>query len=226
MVRRFPPTLEAVLSEAAFDAEPAPSCILDPEGLIVAVNRSWDQFAIANGGAAGICGEHIVGTRWLRWIEGGEPRKLATEALARALHECTEAMVVGARPPSRCYRAYCDAPTLHRLVEARFATLDDGPQPCQVLVTYSTILERRRGEELDHYALDSLRDAEGFLHQCSGCRRVLDPRTGRYLSLGGVIEHVPERVTHGMCSLCLDLWYGSGTWRALRDRVAHAPGPR
>lgn len=203
----FPPALEARLSKAAFEAETAPSCLLDSNGIIVAANRAWDEFARQNGAAATLGSRSVVGTSWMEAISGDDPRKLAGEALAQAL---TDRPDEGDDPRGQTYRLHCNAPHVVRGLEARFVRLVLGDGTRMVLVTYTAMYESplEGGDE----RIEPLRDQGGLLFQCSGCRRVMDKGTGQYRFVPELIARPAPHVSHTICGVCMDLWYGGGTW--------------
>ena len=192
---------DLLVSREALEAERWPACALDGEGQIVYVNTAWDRVA---GAANGPLAADVLGTRWIEHISGRELRAWYEDLLARVL-------ATGAGESHRCD---CNTPDRYRLFNSRFEPLRRRglPLTAGVLVLASMIEEAPIGERYKLGIPDVLRylSAEGLLVQCSGCRRVR--------VAGGrphVWELVPEfmttprpRVSHGICRLCRELYYG------------------
>jgi len=207
--------LTDVLSREAFDAEPSPSCVLDGDGVIVAVNAAWDAFARANGGADSVQSTGIVGRRWLDAIAGTEPRRLAVEAFREALASAQRPSEDGT-PAAQHHRLHCNAPMLARGIDARFVPLLLEGGGVRVLVTYTTVVEHPI-VPAGAGTFERFRDPNGMVRQCSGCRRVAEPLTGMFRFVPSFLEDPPDRVSHTICAICMDLWYGSGAWLDCQD---------
>lgn len=201
-----------VLSLAAFEAERAPACVLSTDGVILAVNSAWDAFCTANGGPDRITSRGILGTRWLDHITGEVPRTLARQALETA----RDASAAPARS-GVTYRLECNAPGLLRLIGACFMPLRNLETDVveAIAVVYATEDERAVGESTAAASSDpaAFVHEDGTIRQCSGCRRFLDPADGSYRYARGLSEAAPVPVSHGLCQVCVDLWWGAGSYR-------------
>jgi hypothetical protein len=209
--------LERVLSRAAFDAEPSPSCVLDADGVILAVNAAWDAFARANAGPESLQSAGIIGKRWLDAIAGTEPRRLAAEAFREALASAQRPDDDG-KPIEQHHRLHCNAPMLARGIDARFVPLSLEDGRVRVLVTYTTVVEHPI-VPAGTGSFERFRDPNGMVRQCSGCRRVVEPFTGLFRFVPSFLEDPPDRVSHTICAICMDLWYGSGAWLDCQDET-------
>lgn len=202
--------VRAVLSFEAFEAEQSPACVLSTDGVILAVNTAWDDFATANGAPERITSRGIIGTRWIDHITGDIPRALALHALETARKGGYEETPSGA-----IYPLECNAPGLLRLVGACFMPIRaaDGGVGA-IAVVYGLEDERSVGERVAHDADDpgAFVHPDGWIRQCSGCRRFVDPIDGTYRYARDLVDVAPSPVSHGLCQVCIDLWWGVGSY--------------
>ncbi len=126
--------------EKAFEALPAHAAILDPEGVILAVNRAWLTFAEANGpvslDAIGPGANYLAECRRAARADEGE---------AAAVLAGLEALQRG-QIPRFALEYPCDSPTERRWFAMTAMPLGETP-PHGLLVTHLDISASKRGEE-------------------------------------------------------------------------------
>ena len=88
-----------------------------------------------------------------------------------------------------------------------------------IAVVYATEDERAVGEGTAAAPADpaAFVRQDGTVHQCSGCRRFLDPVDGSYRYARALSEAAPAPVSHGLCQVCVDLWWGAGSYSLARS---------
>jgi signal transduction histidine kinase len=135
------------LNRAILDSLPAHVAVIDRDGRIVAVNRSWRQFQTANGGLTQTCG---IGSNYLqtcRCVMGDEATAAArvADGIEQVLRgECEQFT----------FEYPCHAPDEQRwfllnvtpLVSDALASGDD-PSPLGAVVSHLNITERKLSEE-------------------------------------------------------------------------------
>ncbi len=169
------------------------------------VNEAWDRFAEENGGAPACLGDALLGTRWLDHIAGEEVRATHAALLARALSPSS-----GARG-AIVQVGECNTAITSALVSTRLQpVLLHGIEPTGVAIVHETVRARPIEEVYDPVArgVESYRDGEGRLTQCSCCRRLRDPVEGGSWDLvREVVQAPPTPVVHGLCELCAELHF-------------------
>lgn len=202
--------IDDLISTQTLEAEPFPVYVVDPLGCLSWANQAWDVEAAK---AYGPLFRVIKGTPWLHHIAGHELRTWHEDLFYRVL----------TRGVGETHTCDCNTPDRFRLFAARFEPLATrhAPGAVHLLVATFKIADAPIGERYTIGPPDRQRyvGAEGLLLQCGGCRRVhvagsVSPR---------IWEFVPEYVSspridvsHGLCELCRELFYGSGR--------RHAPG--
>lgn len=131
---------------------------LDAQDRIVAVDPSWDEFALANAGV-GACASRVIGRPLLDFVLG-DPTRMLLEAGLMATR-------MTGRPRSIAYR--CDAPDLRRdLVMTLTPTPDGG-----VLVEHHLTSAQPRALAV-HVQPSGHPTASGWW-RCSQCQRLSAP---------------------------------------------------
>jgi PAS domain S-box-containing protein len=134
------------------DALPAHVALLDADGVIVAVNAAWHNFAEANGFAAG---KDDLGSNYLAVCErAGGPGQADAQHAAHGIHT----VITGARA---CFALEypCHSPLQNRWFELRVTPIEGG-RPGGVVVMHVNITSRRiaegESEELQRQFADLL----------------------------------------------------------------------
>ncbi len=191
-------------AQAILARETNSACLLDARGIIRFVNEAWDRFARENAGAPKALGAAVVGTPWLGHISGDEIRAHHTRLLERAMAGQGWSGVV--------HLGECNSPTEARLVVSRLERVLSRPggRPAGVAAVYTVLTARPIAEVHPPVESDeaAYRRSDGLIVQCACCRRVQSPADPqRWDLLPRLIERRAERVTHGLCELCVRLYY-------------------
>lgn len=205
---RDPPPAFAALKDAfawsVFDSDPSCLCVVDPAGVILAVNQAWDTFGRENGAAPHVLSPGILGTVWADHMAGEQVKAMAEGALREARRR---------RPPglrdAPCHLLTCDSPTERRTLAARFLPLFSATsaESLGVLASYTRLHSAPVVHDPARPLPEDIKSEGGLVTQCSCCRRVKHPVSGDWIELNGVLAKA-DSMTHGVCALCMDLWYG------------------
>jgi PAS domain S-box-containing protein len=126
-------------ARATIDALDASLCVIDAEGIIIAVNRAWREFAAENGGAPERLGE---GVDYLAVCDAAAAADCASAArMARAIREA-----VAGRWQDVSIEYECHSPSARRWYVATLTSFT-GAGPLRLVITHKDISERRRAEE-------------------------------------------------------------------------------
>ncbi len=127
------------LAQNVLDSLSAHICVLDECGAIVAVNRAWQQFALANGPVSGELG---VGADYFRVCQAATGDD---EPVARRMLDGIRAVAAGELQDFSIEYA-CHSPTERRWFSAEVTGLGEG-KPQRVVVAHSNITRRQQAEE-------------------------------------------------------------------------------
>ncbi len=194
--------LEPALIEA-MDADSGVVVLLSLELVILRLNRQWDIQAARDGASAGIAPEQMLGRQYLDFVVG--PQR---EQLEQAFRE---AAALPRWTDSIWLHGECNTPMLRRLLTTRISPLWTGEvRPLRGYLVHHEL--RVTGALGSHYPLtvvnpDDLREPDGRLVQCSCCRRVREPHSGRWVMSVALLERSDPRTSHGLCALCLETYY-------------------
>lgn len=188
------------IPSGALESEPSSAYVLDREGRIIQVNSAWDRLA---GEAGGPTSSEVLRTRWIDHIRGEEPRAFYADLLARLMR--------GGAGERHC--CACNTPSRYRVFSDRFDPIRGPDWTAIAVVVVTSEIENHLVEERYVVAPPDLArhlQPSGVLLECSGCRRVhvagTTPRVWEF-----VPEYVKERpaeVSHGICELCREIYYG------------------
>ncbi len=162
--------------------------VLDADGVIIAVNRAWQQFGEANG----LCvPDHALGSNYLAVCEkAAENGSDTAQAMARAIRDIRDG-----RSDEFSIEYDCHGPDEQRWFIARLTRFPE-PGPLRIVVTHETITERRLAEE-------------ALLTSTARVRAILDASADGFVTLseGGLIESVNPRLEQ-MCGWRADALVG------------------
>ena len=185
----------------ALEAEPHVVMVLDPQLRIGFINRAWQSHAERDQAPASCAAPSYLGVPYLGFVKGELRSRLAKgfELLAQAKGGFG----------SVWFHSECNTPQVCRRLTTRLSALWD--EQLTGYVVHNTI--RVVGSMRERYdflelALDDWRDAQGLITQCSCCRRVRHPVTAAWAVSVELIENSRPGVSHGLCELCLDTYYG------------------
>lgn len=179
--------------------------ILDRELRILEMNKSCRE-GLASAQLAAPDGDlaPLVGRSYLEVARGEMGRRLgeAFAVLARR----------GPGPASIWLHSECNTSTQVQKLTTRLTSLwlsGSSSEPSGYLVQHSVRVE---GPLAARYQLteadpEGYRDFQGLIVQCSCCRRVAEPMTGRWVMNLALLEHAVPGISHGLCALCLETYY-------------------
>lgn len=192
-------------ARAVLTEERCSACLLDPAGRIVAVNRRWDEFAAANGGAPACLGEAVLGRPYAGFAEGEAPRAIVDDLLRQALSGTAAFAEVE-----------CNSPDRHRLLRSHFIPVGEAGAAgvTGVLAIHVTLREHAAGAVYVPAPVDALRHrhADGSYRLCLSCLRTHRPADGAWDFVPEYLAERPAPLRWVICPPC-----------ALRPGMAVAP---
>ncbi len=188
---------------SALDFETNVVVVLDAQGIVRFLNRAWTESARRDC-AQGCLPEEVLGRRYLDFVTG-DLKPYFAAAFERAGR-------LGPGLASVWLESECSTPETFRKLTTRISLLrmeGQGKRGVGYIVhnelrALGPMAERHR---LVEASADSLRDAEGILRQCSCCRRVRQPKTGRWAMCVSLLTAPAQLTSHGLCELCLGTYY-------------------
>jgi len=178
---------------AALDRDPSVTYGLTRELRIGYLNDAWFSFARANGGEA-MLARFGLGASVLDGIRG--PLRDFYAAALQSVQRTGD-------PWEHSYP--CPSASLQRDLRMRVMLL-----PKESLLVVHSVIATRPAEA----AQTDVRDAElrfvaadGFVRQCSYCRRVRSLSPPRWEWHPDFVERPPRAVTHGICEVCTDYYF-------------------
>ncbi|HEY3838261.1 MAG TPA: PAS domain S-box protein, partial [Bryobacteraceae bacterium] len=155
-------------NRATLDALGAGICVLDGQGCILAVNRSWREFAIAN---PPVPKDYAVGSNYLNVCENATgPQREEALAMAEGIRK-----VLGGTLESYSQEYGCHSPNERRFFCVR-VTRFSGPDPLRVVVAHENVTARKLAEEALLARGEQLRIAQRLAHVGSWTRFVASSR--------------------------------------------------
>lgn len=189
------PSIRALLAPfeiATLEADPSTICALDEDLRIAYVNRAWVDFARASG-AEWDGGAWGVGQRMLDAVPG----------VLRPFYESFFAEAQRLREPAE-HSYECSTPTTHRRYRMRVVPCGEN----SLLVVHSLAYESPRPAVTGPPIESVHRHANGFVTQCSHCRRVRRAdASDQWDWVAEYVERIPPSTTHGLCLLCYQYYY-------------------
>lgn len=191
----FSPAVEKVFDEVpvrVLNSETAVCYLLDEKLRLNYCNQAWERFAVENG-APQLSGGQILGTCILDCISG---------ELADYYHSLYLRVLSTGEIQEQKF--HCSSPTLERLMIMRVRRLRSAPA---LLTVCSKRVERVHSQPSSTPLETLYRNREGLIVMCSNCRRTLRAGASRVWDwVPGFVEHLPSRVSHGLCELCLEYY--------------------
>lgn len=183
------------LSRSPLEKDPAVIYALDRELRIVYCNEAWDQFSAANGG--------------VELQRDGQIGRSILDAIPPILQsyfkENYQSVFATGQPWEHSYE--CSSPTEFR----QFRMLAcPAPEATGIVVMNSLWVERPHDlpERSDQLANEHVyRREDGFITMCCHCRRTCTRSNSQWDWVPGNLRLPPYRVTHGICEVCLNLYY-------------------
>ena len=162
----------------------------DPKLRLIYANRAWDQFAIVNGAA------HLVRSRL------GRPGVL--DFIRGPLHEFymdrfAEALGTS-KPVEHVFE--CSSARIFRTFHMRILPLRNGGLLLINSLTAQKPIQVGQAPTGKEYI-----DNDGLINMCSHCRRTQRVDNAAWEWVPAFVEQQPERVSHGLCPVCLEYHY-------------------
>lgn len=179
-----------------FETDPAVIYALDRDLRIVYCNAAWDRFALENGGAG-----------LERPLALGRPVMDSVPKVLHAFFEDGYRRTLSSRETWE-HTYECSSPSVYR--SFRMSTYPE-PDGSGLVVVNSLVVahphdDAKRPPQAPDLGLYV--DDFGVLKMCSHCRRV--SRVGepaRWDWVPAFVDAPPERVSHGLCGVCVHLFY-------------------
>lgn len=185
------------------DAEDSVVVVVDQDGIIRFLNNAWTRSALRDA-APGCLPEVVLGRRYLDFVQG-ELNVKVSAAFERAAKK-------GPGVTSIWLNSECNTPETYRQLTTRISLVRVGDDHLNaVYVVHNevrAICPMNERHQLVEAAATSWRGAHGFIRQCSCCRRVCHPQTGRWAMCVALMEKPDHQTSHGLCELCIGTYYG------------------
>jgi hypothetical protein len=174
---------------AALDAEGSTLALVNKMGLILWVNAAWHAFGAANGAKAaaiapGVGYFEAVQGELRSWALGAATRSMASEGVFESDYECS-------------------SPTEKRTFRMRMLPLPGGG----LLIEHSLRLEAPHASVGAAPDLANYRNDGGLIVMCANCRKVRRSDKSAWDWVPAWVAAQPERVSHGLCFVCLEFYY-------------------
>jgi hypothetical protein len=174
------------------DAERGCVIGLWPDGRIALLNRTWERFALENGG----------GHTLERWSLGSDLTAGISGVLRDYYTRAFDRVRQLGEPWEQTYQ--CNAPSRRREFRLRVLPLERRA----LLLVHSLAVDALLLEEDEPAQPSRYLRSDGMVRQCSNCRR-----TERAAPPGGwdwvraYVTHPPLNITHGICETCIRQHY-------------------
>jgi len=163
---------------------------LNSQGDLIYCNRSWDDFASRNGGAACLTLK-VLG-------------KNICEVLPSDLKEFFVRGFDAARNSGFWEHDFeCPSPAEFRTYRMRVVPLADGGLLIRNALLHSHTLKQIPVD------LERFRDSHGIFNLCSHCRKANVMGTNEWLWVPQLVASKNLRISHGLCEVCLHYHYGN-----------------
>ena len=162
------------------------------DGTILWYNAGWLRFAAANGGGD-VPARFGVGASYFAGISGA-----LREFYEGIVHDCDAKH----EPFEQQYE--CNS-------EARFRQFRMRVLPAKghvLLVSHSLVVDEPMSEAPHEPLEGAYRAVTGIVTMCGNCRRTRRVDQARWDWVPAWVSAQPERVSHGICALCLGFYYG------------------
>ncbi|MBN9661176.1 MAG: PAS domain-containing protein [Acidobacteria bacterium] len=184
------------LPREVLETDPSVIYVLDRDLRITYCNAAWDRFAVENGGMD-LVRPHLLGRSVMDsvpqvlhgFFEDGYRKALSSGETWEHSYECSSAST---------YRAF------------RMLTYPEPDRSGLVVVNLILVAHPHNDVERQPHALEPglYLDDFGVLKMCSHCRRVSRVgEPGQWDWVPALVEAPPARVSHGLCAMCVHLYY-------------------
>ena len=182
----------------ALDDDPALALLLDEQGVIVHLNRAWEEQARSLPHPERVNRDRLLGTKWVDGVRGPE----------RAIYERLFASALALEPhPGLSVQQYaeCNLASRVRVMRTCLAPMRAEGGPRFIVVVYE-LLDRGPTRAIEGRLQDYVNE-HGFLTQCGCCRRARRPNTETWDFVPDLFDLPGVDVSHGLCRTCLETYY-------------------
>lgn len=176
----------------ALDQDKAQIALIEPCGIILWVNHSWEEFAVRNGGAT-VIARFPVGSSYFDGI-GGELKGFYQGRFTR----CVDT----GEPFSQDYE--CSSVAELRLYRMRALPIESSSA---LLLEHSLLASQPIQHQPSTPDEALYRHPNGLLYQCSNCRRT-KTLAGEWVWIPEWVSRSPEKTSHGICKVCMGFYWG------------------
>ena len=184
-------------SMAEYEENPAIIYVLDSAFCLTYCNRAWDRFALDNGGADLLRGTYL-----------GHSAIKATPLPLRPFYTAMYGHVLEYGREADCVYECSSAETFRRFhMHVKRRVVPNGGS--FAVVINSLVLEEPHRSPDAPYNTEALRDKNGLVTMCTHCRRTLLPQSlDTWVWAPDLVRKMPLNVSHGICPVCFDIYYG------------------
>ena len=172
--------------------------VLDEDLRLTYCNLAWDRFALENGG------ENV-----LRKGQIGRSVIDVVPARLRPFYLRMYGRVLQSGEEADCVYECCSPETFRRFhMHVKRRMLGNGRSA--IVVINSLVLEEPYVSPDVPYDTAALRDENGLVTMCTHCRRTQLPHDlDTWVWAPELVRKMPIDVSHGLCSVCFDIYYGT-----------------
>ncbi len=182
--------------EAALNAETGPACAVDPDGVLLFINRAWDSYVVPPS-TPRACRKELLGQNWTGFFSAEAATFYGRLlALALALPQASRSALL--------HTSQCNTPTLVRTSYATFAPVYDGGAVvgCALLYGLEDVGSPARVYGVAQEPLDAYRGSNGMMQQCGCCRRLNHPKTQHWDFVVAALAPALSGVEDVLCGTC------------------------
>jgi hypothetical protein len=184
---------------AQFEDNPAVIYVLNSALNIAYCNAAWDEFARRNGGGT-LVRNQPIGTNAL---------DVTPTPLLPFYTTLFRTVLRGGQGMDCLYE--CSSDEIFRRFHMYVTRKEvPGAGPFLVVVN-SLVLEKQHDKPKILCDLRILREENGLITMCAHCRRVRLPKVDEgWVWVPDLVRNMPAEASHGICTVCFDIHYGSG----------------
>jgi hypothetical protein len=182
---------------AEYEQNPAVIYVLDSSFRLAYCNLAWDRFALENGGPGLLRGRQI-----------GQSTIEVTPLPLRPFYTAMYGHVLEYGREADCVYECSSAETFRRFhMHVKRKNVPNGGS--FLVVINSLVLEEPHQSPDIRYDTAELREKNGFVTMCTHCRRTRLPHAvDCWVWAPELVRRMPLEVSHGICSVCFDIYYG------------------
>ncbi len=184
--------IDPIFDASLIDSDPSIIFVLDRQLRIAWCNRSWNEFALANGGV-GLLSDAVRGRPITDFISGPLADYYRT-VYKRILD----------RSATWLHDYECSSPLISRQFTMHVYPLDGATG----LMVINSLRVESPAPIATQTAESEYVSSHGLIVMCSNCRRTQrQHQLDTWDWVPRFVEHPPELVSHGICPICLDHYH-------------------